>query len=1057
MKNSFKYLSLILFVSFLNVNFIQAQLLPGYINRASTSVAGKAVLDPNADSYSSLTTSGFVAPGDNATSEIPFNGVYTYSTEPGGDLNTGPTGGFSDIVQDANNIGFYQYLSVANNWLFRFRLGSIVAGAKGYSVLLDTDGKFGASGANADPNYIPSTSMTSGNPGFEIEIVLETNSRIAIYNVDGNTSPVLVTSYSNWQDMSQISLALTNFGGTPDFFYDFYVPFSALQAAPFNLTTSTPIRLTATTVTNPGPAIGGVKSDIYGTDGNNYGNPNDEYEDFIGGQPPTVVGGGTLPRCTKAPILNGPLGAGVNTITGTWIKSSLIGSASIATITVYKNGALVGTITNVNTGTSWALPSITIANGDVITSKAQSAGESLCQVSNSIFVTTCIVSNTSSSSAASFGLCVNNRRGMAGTKLTNVVVKIYTMSAGVSTLFATDGTPTSPSGFNLTYGSPSLITNTVWEYNGSNNSGSADPCSGGPNDIPNGSFYITATEPTKCESAPIWGSCVNLTATATPVITQTNLYNGNTTISGTAVANSIVSLYVNGFFRVSTTAIGGNYSFANIVLNVNDIVSVMAQGTGLCVSGFVNKTVTCFTAAPIIIADANNQVEVGLPITGTSGSPTGTTIKIYNVSGNVLVATTSVQSNGTWSSSPYNAVAATSYYANAQNGTCSASVNSTNVSASGNTSNARCGNISSPVAAGATSVSGTLSSAVLNTTVKLYQDGVLLGSVITSSSNWSITSIAPNSIYANGILTIGVQESGARETFCTASIKIDCSPSPISPIFTPANTSISTNQTITYTISNAIAGNFYAIADANTGAALCTGVWATVNGNLMLTTNPISTPGTYTIVINASSLNGLNVCSAAPGLGSANVTGVLGLNLLSFDGGWDNNAALLNWKTVDEDNVHYFSIEKSNDGNSFKEFGKINANNSNSISNYNYKDIEVYGINNFYRLKIIDVDGSFKYSKIVLLKRADNTIVTIWPNPFLEKINVNFKATKTGNLEIKITDLSGRMIKHENYNVLKGNNQLSIAMESTIPSGVYLLHCRNKQTGNINVQKIIKL
>jgi Secretion system C-terminal sorting domain len=1056
MKLLFKIVVFFLLV-FINTNTSFAQLKPGFINRTSTSVSGRAVLDPNSDGYTSLTTSGFALPNDNATSEIPFNGIYTYSAEPGGDLNTGPTGGFSDIVQDANNIGFYQYLSPASNWLFRFRLGSIVAGAKGYSVLIDTDGKFGPSGANADPNYIPSTSATSGNPGFEIEIVLETNSRIAIYNVDGNTSPILVTSYTNWQDMSQISLALSNYGGTPDFFYDFYVPFSALQAAPFNLTTSTSIRLTATTVSNPGPAMGGVKSDIYGTDGDNYEDPNEEYEDFIDGQPPTFPGGGTNPRCTKAPIVNGSYGAGVNTITGTWTKSNLTGSANIATITVYKNGSLVGTITNVSSGSTWSLAGINVANGDLITAKAQSTGETLCKVSNSVFVSTCTPANTSSSTAAVFGACVNNRRGMSGTKLTNVVVKIYSFSAGLSTLFATDGTPTSPSTFNISYGAPSLVANTTWEYNGANNSGSADPCSGGPNDIPNGSYYITATEPTKCESAPIWGSCVNLTATATPVITQTNVYSGNTTISGTAVANAIVSLYVNGFFRASVTATGGNYSFANVVLNIGDVVGVMAQGTGLCVSSFVNRTVTCFTSTPSIDADVNNQVEVGLPITGKSGSPAGSTIRVYNVTGNILVATVLVQSNGTWSSTPYMAVASTSYYANAQNGSCALSANSTNVSALANTSNARCGSINTPVAAGATSVSGTLSNAIANTILKLYQDGVLINSTTTSTSSWTITGIAGSSIYANGVLTIGVVEPGARETFCTASVKIDCSPSPSSPIFTPVNTSINTNQTITYTISNAVAGNFYAISNTSTGVALCAGVWATTNGNLILTTDPISTPGTYNIVITASSLNGLNVCSAIPGSGAAVVNGLLGLNLLSFEGRWDNNAALLNWKSANENNVHYFSVEKSNDGKNYKEIAKINANNSNGNFNYEYKDNVEQADNNFYRLKIFDTDGSFKYSKIVFLKRANNTAISIWPNPFAEKINGNFKATQAGNIGFKITDLSGRVMKEFNYNVSKGNNQFSLVTQSTMPSGTYFLHCVDKQTGNITVQKIVKL
>jgi hypothetical protein len=742
-----------------------------------------------------------------------------------------------------------------------------------------------------------------------------------------------------------------------------------LQAAPFNLTTSSPIRLTATTVSNPGPAIGGIKSDIYGTDGNNYTNTNDEYGDFIDAQPPTLPGGGTTTRCTKAPVVTGSYGAGVNTITGTWTKSNLIGSVSIATITVYKNGIPVGTTANVNSGATLSLAGVTLSNGDIITARAQAAGESLCQLSNSIFVTTCSPSNTSSTTAATFGACVNNRRGMSGTKLTNVVVKIYTFSAGVPTLFATDGTPTSPSGFNISYSSPSVIANTTWEYNGSNNSGSADPCSGGPNDIPNGSFYITATEPSKCESAPIWGSCVNLTPTATPVITQSVLYNGNTTISGTAVTGAFVGLYVNGFFRASTTATGGNYSFANVAVNINDVVSVMAQASGFCISAFVTRTVTCFTAAPSINTDANNQVEAGLPITGTSGNPAGTTIRVYNVAGTVLVSTTTVQANGTWSTAPYNAVAGVSYFATAQNGTCSLSANTSNFSAAGNTSIARCGSINSPVSAGATSVTGTLGTAVANTTVRLYIDGVLISSTITSTTVWAITGLAATSIYANGTLSIGVQEVGTRETFCAAGLKIDCAPAPASPVFTPTNTTISANQSITYTITNAIAGNYYSIADAVTGVSVSLGAWATTNGNLVLTTIPISNPGTYNLKIVSTSINGLNICSATPGAALANVTGLLSLNLISFDAKWVNETAQINWKTEDEKDIDKFIIEKSYDGQKFVTVGQQDAIVNSTSGSYTFADNSRTEANNYYRLKIVEKDGSFYYSKIVLLKK----------------------------------------------------------------------------------------
>lgn len=1056
MKSIFTATRIIICLFFLGFSGKQlaAQNLPGYINRTATSVAGRAVLDPNGDGFTSATTAGFGAPSDQATSEIAYSGVRSYSTEPGGDISAGPAGGFSDFVQDGSNIGFYQYFN-GTNWLFRFRLGSIVAGSKGYSVLIDTDGKFGPSGANADPNYIASTSNTNGNPGFEIEIVLETNSRIAIYNVDGTASPLLVTSYTNWQDMSQISLALTNFSGNPDFFYDFYIPFSVLQGAPFNLTSSSPVRLTGTTVTNPGPAISGIKSDIYGvTDNTNKG-----YEDFIGGQPPAPPGSGTGTMCTAPPVVFAPIGAGTVTISGNWNVSALAGALTTTNITVFKNGTSVGTVNGVSSGTNWNLTGIAVTNGDVITAKAQSTGESMCVTSNSVFVVGCTPSNTTPTSSATFSVtCVNNRRGMSGTKATNAVVKIYTIAAvGSPILFATDGTPASPSGFSISYGSPSNIVNTTWEYNGSNNSGSTDPCSGGPNDIADGSYYITVTEPGKCESAPLFGSCVNLTSTATPVITQTVLYNGSTTVSGTAVSGSTVRLYVNGVLRATQTAAGVNYSFLNVALNIGDVVQIMAQAVGSCVSAFASRTVTCFTSTPSTTADINNQVVAGAAIVGTSSEPTGTTIRIYNVAGNVLVATTIVQTGGTWTSAPYNAVAGTSYYATAQNATCSVSANSSNISAAATTSAARCGTITGPVAAGATSVSGTLATAVANTTIKMYQDAVLLGSVVTSTTSWTVTGIAAGAIYANGRLTIGVQESGSREVACAVTLSVSCSPAPVVPVFTPTTAVISANQTVTYTVTNAVAGNFYAISNAVTGASLGTGVWAAASGSLNLTTVPISTPGNYSVLVSSTSLTGLNACAAVPAAASLDVTSTLPLHLLQFAGKKAGTRIELNWQTEREEKTDYFLIERSVDGTNYGIMGRVNASGKSSgLLSYLFADEHPADGNNYYRLKMVDTDLKTVYSNVVLVKSANNELLKIWPNPFNKELNLVFNAQHTGMAQLQIHDLEGRQVYNQSIAVTKGVSQIKIKQLTSLLRGIYVIEITEPEVSNKSINKIIK-
>ena len=128
--------------------------------------------------------------------------------------------------------------------------------------------------------------------------------------------------------------------------------------------------------------------------------------------------------------------------------------------------------------------------------------------------------------------------------------------------------------------------------------------------------------------------------------------------------------------------------------------------------GIVIYTVSCFTQNPLINGDNNNQITAGAPITGTALSPAGTVIRVYSPV-TTLVATTAVQANGTWSTGNagttpaiFNAVAGTSYYANAQNGTCGLSANSSNYTAIGATLASRCGTIIGPVSASAPSISG---------------------------------------------------------------------------------------------------------------------------------------------------------------------------------------------------------------------------------------------------------------------------------------------------------------------------------------------------------------
>ncbi|MEO6539963.1 MAG: hypothetical protein ABIN74_03185, partial [Ferruginibacter sp.] len=808
------YLSLLVAVSLCFTGYQSFSQMPGFINRQATNAAGRTVLDPNGDGYTSATTAGFTI-NDVVSSEINYQGIKAYSIEPYGDLRRGPNHGFSDFVPDSSGNGVYHYFSVAQNVLFRMRMGAIMPGSKGFSILMDTDGKFGASGANADPNYIASTTGTNGNPGFEIEIVLETNFRIAIYNVDGTSSPVMVKQYLNWQDMSQISIASSNDNGDPDFLIDFYIPFSDLQASPFNLTAASSIRMSATTVMSPGAAIGGPRSDIYGTSG-------DSYEDFIDGQPTCPIFNNpancTTAMCTAAPKVNSPISTGTVNISGTWTKSGLPGAAATATITVYKNGSSVGTVSNVTSGSAWTLNNIVLINGDIITAKSLATAESMCLTSNAVIASTCNSSNLPATPVLS---CSSGIKGLGASNLSSgwtVHVDNITRNipdnnvTNATSLFGTN-TGTSP--------------NITWTFSGGCSTGA--PMSSGSYKV----YYTNNV--TGCSSIPVYfcaignGGNALAGALAVPVITapgNTVFTTATKTISGTTDANATVTLYINGIIAQTTTATGGVFTFSNLtLLNGQQLYIVTELNTGVVATSKCSNqtpvyTVTCFTQTPLINADNNNQLTAGAPIAGTAVDAVGTTIRVYT-SVNTLVATTTVQANGTWSTGNagttpalYNAVAGTTYYANAQNGSCGVSTNTANYLATPATSVARCGTITGPVTAAAANISGTLTGSFSTTTVNLYLDDVLIGSTVTSGTGWgpvTVNSTALNTLYPNGVLRIGLQESSKQEVSCPASItRISCSPTPVAPVYSPGNTTINRNQTITYSISNALAGSFYA-------------------------------------------------------------------------------------------------------------------------------------------------------------------------------------------------------------------------------------------------------
>ncbi len=172
-------------------------------------------------------------------------------------------------------------------------------------------------------------------------------------------------------------------------------------------------------------------------------------------------------------------------------------------------------------------------------------------------------------------------------------------------------------------------------------------------------------------------------------------------------------------------------------------------------------------------------------------------------------------------------------------------------------------------------------------------------------------------------------------------------------------------------------------------------------------------------------------------------SGTLPITLLNFSGSLKGNNVLLDWSTSLEINSKEFQIEKSNDGITYRKlYTTPAAGNSTIVKKYNYLDIEATEVN-YYRLKMLDVDGFTKQSDVIIVKNPglSQTVSTI-TNPFKDHISVRFAKIPKGGVSLKLIDLSGRVISTgEVYNSI--SSIIRFDYNKTLSQGIYILQVTN--------------
>lgn len=181
---------------------------------------------------------------------------------------------------------------------------------------------------------------------------------------------------------------------------------------------------------------------------------------------------------------------------------------------------------------------------------------------------------------------------------------------------------------------------------------------------------------------------------------------------------------------------------------------------------------------------------------------------------------------------------------------------------------------------------------------------------------------------------------------------------------------------------------------------------------------------------------------------------VLPVSLLSFTGELNNNhEGVLKWKTVDQKNLSGFDLERSTDGKVFAAINHTVANTGNgSEYSYNYTDKSISKGLNFYRLKMIDLDGQFSYSEVIKIFNDDQLqFVTLLNNPVNDVIKLSVGSTAT--LTATMYNGVGAKIAAWQIGDKKGTIELPLT-RLKLSAGVYLLYVTD---GNkVQTLKILK-
>jgi hypothetical protein len=172
--------------------------------------------------------------------------------------------------------------------------------------------------------------------------------------------------------------------------------------------------------------------------------------------------------------------------------------------------------------------------------------------------------------------------------------------------------------------------------------------------------------------------------------------------------------------------------------------------------------------------------------------------------------------------------------------------------------------------------------------------------------------------------------------------------------------------------------------------------------------------------------------------------------LINFLGtNYDAHTNQLTWRTAQETNMKKYIVQRSDNAVEFVDAGEVLSANSLKEKSYSFFDHNIYPQVNYYRLKMMNTDGTFRFSNTIAINNdplATFNIEKVFPNPTRSKIYITLDIPRGGAVQMEILDVLGNVVYSAENTIEYGRKLLEADMEDHAKGIYYIKITFNGQT-----------